>query len=638
MIGRLVCAGGHLAMPRHGFFVRLFAALFGVWMGPAGAVCAPVSPGRPHILWLTCEDTGQQFGCYGDAYAETPQVDGLARRSLRFKHVWSVAPVCAPSRTALITGLYPSSLGAEHMRSYVKLPAGMKLYPQLLREHGYYCSNNSKEDYNVEPRGPVWDDSSPRAHWSRRPPGKPFFAVFNFTQSHESRIRSRPHELRHDPARARVPAYHPDTPEVRRDWAQFYDQVTAIDGQAGQRLAELQEAGLAGDTIVFFFGDHGCGMPRSKRWPYNSGLEVALLVHVPPKFRHLAPPEYAPGAVSERLVSFVDFAPTLLSLAGAPVPREMQGVPFMGPEAKERGPGYLHGERGRMDERLDLVRSTRDERYVYIRNYMPHLPYGQRIDYMFQTPTTRVWKSLYDEGRLEPPRTFFWEPKPEEELYDLHADPDEVRNLAGSYQHRGTLRRLRRAQQNHLREVRDLGFAGEVGMHERAGGRPPGEWGRNPKGYPMNLVLAAAERAARRTRDQRSIEKLRRDMGSSDAAVRAWAMTGIHVRGPEVAAQFVPELGKALLDSSAAVRIGAAELIVPMGGEPARQALLVLSQHARADRHGVYASIQALNAIERLGAKAQSLWNDLVPDKDPEAHARLAEYGPRLLESIRGRR
>jgi uncharacterized sulfatase len=329
----------------------------------------------------------------------------------------------------------------------------MKLYPQFLRERGYYCSNNNKEDYNVTKPGKVWDDSSGQAHWKNRAPGQPFFAVFNILVSHESQIRTRPHTLQHDPAKAPLPAYHPDTPEVRHDWAQFYDQVTAMDVIAGRRLKELADAGLKEQTIVFFYGDHGSGMPRSKRFPYNSGLQVALLVYVPEQFKALAPRDYAPGGVSQQMVGFIDLAPTLLSLAGVQPPDWMQGHAFMGQYAAPPQP-YLFGFRGRMDERYDLIRSVRNSRYIYIRNYMPHLIYGQFIDYMFQTPTTRVWKQLYDAGKLQPPQTRFWEPKPPEELYDLEADKSEVKNLVDLPQRLAILSELREALRNHRESTR----------------------------------------------------------------------------------------------------------------------------------------------------------------------------------------
>jgi uncharacterized sulfatase len=199
-----------------------------------------------------------------------------------------------------------------------------------LRQAGYYCANNVKEDYNLEKPGQIWDDSSREAHWRNRKQGQPFFAVFNSEKSHESKLRIRPHVQIHDPAKVRVPGYHPDTPEVRQDWAQYYDTLTEADADAGKRLQEIEDAGLLEDTIVFYYADHGSGMPRNKRWPYNSGLHVPLVVYIPEKFRHLAPPEYTAGGKSDRLVSFVDFPPALLSLAGIKPPEWMHGHAFMG--------------------------------------------------------------------------------------------------------------------------------------------------------------------------------------------------------------------------------------------------------------------------------------------------------------------
>ncbi len=257
---------------------RAVIVLLAVWFLSLGRLTAA---DLPNILWIVAEDINPQLGCYGDTNAITPSIDRFATTALRYTKCWSTAPVCAPARTALITGVYPPSTGGEHMRSMVKMPEFMRMYPQLLRERGYYCVNNAKEDYNVEKPGAVWDASSKQAHWKNRKPGQPFFAAFNIELSHEGQIRSRTGPLQHDPSHMHLPAYHPDTPEVRRDWARYYDNITAMDAVVGKHLKELEQAGLAEDTIVFFYGDNGGGMPRSKRWPYNSGLQVPLLIHVP---------------------------------------------------------------------------------------------------------------------------------------------------------------------------------------------------------------------------------------------------------------------------------------------------------------------------------------------------------------------
>ena len=572
-------------------------------LAPALAVrAADPEPARPNVLWVTCEDIGPHLGCYGDRYADTPNLDRLAARSLRYLHCWSNAPVCAPARTAIISGLYPTSTGSEHMRSMVPLPAGMKMYPQLLREAGYYCTNNSKEDYNLEKPGQVWDDSSTKAHWKNRKAGQPFFAVFNLLISHESQIRTRPHTLVHDPAKAPLPAYHPDTPEVRHDWAQYYDNITEMDRQAGRLLKEVEDAGLAGDTVVFFYSDHGSGMPRSKRWPYDSGLHVPLLVHVPEKYRHLVSKAYATGGTTDRLVSFVDLAPTLLSLLGIKLPGTMQGQAYLGKfEAPPRQ--YLHGFRGRMDERYDLVRSVRDQRYVYVRNYMPHKIYGQYIDYMFQTPTTRVWKRLYDEGKLKPPQTYFWETKPPEELYDLQNDPDEVHNLAASPEHQAILQRLRQAQHEQVLAVRDVGFLPEDEIHSRLAGSTPYEVGHDDRKYPLQRILATAELASSLRPD--AVPQLRQALRDGDSGVRYWGALGLLMRGKEAVAAARDDLRKALGDEAPAVRIVAGDALGQYGSaDDLKEALPVLLELAPLKKNGVYLSMEALNALDDLGKKA----------------------------------
>jgi arylsulfatase A-like enzyme len=598
--------------------------------------CAAADARLPNILWITCEDICPNLGCYGDANAVTPNLDRLAAEGLRYRTVWSNAPVCAPARTTIISGVYPTATGAEHMRSMVPMPAFMQMYPQLLRQRGYYCTNNAKEDYNLPKRGKVWDVSSGKGHWKNRKPGQPFFAVFNIETSHESQIRSRPHKLVHDPAKIRVPVYHPDTPEVRHDWAQYYDKITAMDARAGKLLAELTDAGLAEDTIVFFYGDNGCGMPRGKRWPYDSGLHVPMIVRIPAKFKHLAPKDYQPGGATDRLVGFVDLAPTLLSLAGVQPPDWMQGHAIMGRFATP-APPYLFGFRGRMDERYDLVRSVRNDRYVYIRNYMPHLIYGQYLDYMFQTPTTRVWKKLYDEGKLKPPQTFFWETKPAEELYDLATDRDEVKNLAGSAQHMAILQELRAAERKHAMEIRDVGFLSESEIHRRSAGTTPYEIGRDAAKYPLEKILAMAD-AASMLRPE-AVPQLKQGLVDPDCAVRYWAAMGLLMRGAAGVDAGRAELRRALADEAPSVRVVAARALGQYGNaEDLALALPALRELASPEKNGAYVSIETLNAVDALGEKAASLKPALagMSGKDPAAPGRANGYVPRLLERILG--
>lgn len=600
------------------------------------STATPAADALPNILWITSEDHGPHLGCYGDRQATTPNVDRLAARGVLYPHVWSCAPVCAPARTTLIAGLYANATGGEHMRSMVPYPAGKQMFPQLLRAAGYYCTNNVKTDYNLAQPGQVWDASSSQAHWRNRRPGQPFFAVFNSGKSHEGQIRARPHTAIHDPAKVRVPAYHPDTPEVRQDWAQYYDGVTAADADAGERLRELDATGLADSTIVFYFADHGSGMPRSKRWPYDSGLHVPLVIYIPERFRALRPEGYLPGGRINRLVSFVDFAPTVLSLAGIRPPDWMQGRAFLGEHAAA-APQYIFGFRGRMDERYDLVRSATDGRFVYVRNYLPQRIYGQHLNYMFQTPSTRAWHQLHLEGRLSAVQDAFWKTKPREELYDLASDPDEVTNLAASAEHQQKLAELRQAVHNWILDIRDVGFLPEGEMIERSRGGSPYDLGHDAKRYPLERILQSAELASSASPGQ--IDRLIEALGDSDSAVRYWGAVGLLIQETAGSPLGRERLELALDDDSPYVRIVAAEALARFGNPSQRQqGEQLLVELADARQSGIFVALAALNAIDCLEPEISQALKARLP-KDAAGVAgpdrRYGEYVPRLLPAAR---
>jgi len=592
---------------------------------------------RPNILWLTSEDHGPHMGCYGDTFATTPNIDALAAKGMLFKRAWSCGPVCAAARTTIIAGMYPPSTGGEHMRSMTDMPKGTKMYPQFLREAGYYCTNNSKEDYNLAKPEGVWDESSGKATWKDRKDGQPFFAIFNETCSHESQLRKRPHKAIHDPAKVRVPAYHPDTPEVRQDWAQYYDKVTEADASAGKRLKEIEEAGLAEDTIVFYYADHGSGMPRNKRWPCNSGLQVPMVVYFPPKWKHLAPKEYEAGAKSDRLVSFVDLAPTLLSIIGVQPPEWMQGHAFAGKFQTEPQP-FIYGFRGRMDERYDTVRSVTDGRFVYVRNYMPHLSQAQHVAYQFETPTTVVWRKAFDEGKATPEQSIFWkEPKAPEELYDLQNDRDEVHNLANSAEHAETLAKMRAAQENLALTIRDVGLLPEGEMHQRSEGTTPYDMGHDDKLYPAVRILKAAGTASSLKMD--AMNDLKAGFADSDNAIRYWSTIGVLMRGKDGLAAAHDEMVKATSDSSTYVQVVANWSLAKHGSDADRAAALPkLVNLANWSQHDVFTTMCALNAIGDLGDKAKAIAEELkkLPSKGESPDGRFAGYTARLLADLTG--
>lgn len=440
---------------------------------------APVSSAeKPNILWISIEDTSPKLGCYGDKYAVTPNLDRFASEGCRYTRCFTHAGVCAPSRSGLITGMYPTSMGTQFMRCKGVPPAYVKCFTEYLRAAGYYCTNNSKTDYNFDPPLTAWDESRGSVTWRNRPTKEtPFFAVINLTQSHESQVRLPEAELEarrktlaanqlHDPDQAPLPPYYPDTPPIRRDLANLYDNVTFVDNLIGQILKDLADDGLVENTIVFFFGDHGDGLPRSKRWIYDSGTHVPLLIRWPGKLK--------PGSVNDELVAFLDFSPTLLNVAGVEIPKYMQGRAFLG-ENLTPPREYVYAARDRMDDALDMIRGVRDKRYHYIRNYRPDLPYAQRIAYMDEMPTMQEWRRLAAAGELKgPPAIFFQPTKPVEELYDAESDPYEVKNLAADEKFAPILSRLRAAHEKWRTDTADLGLIPEAELNEQR--RPGGKW------------------------------------------------------------------------------------------------------------------------------------------------------------------
>jgi arylsulfatase A-like enzyme len=565
-------------------------------------------PARPNILWITCEDTSPYFGCYADPYAVTPNIDRFAGQAILYTNAYATAPVCAPSRSCLITGVYATSLGTQHLRSEVRIPRQIEPIPKRLRIAGYYCSNNFKEDYNFKDSS-IWDDSSPTAHWRNRIGGVPFFSVFNLGATHQGQINGSDEEFsqkyssklkpteRHDPSVLTLPPFYPDTPIVRKMWARYYDLVTYVDRQVGELLQQLEADGQAENTIVFLFADHGFGLPRFKRSLYDTGLRVPLLVRVPIRFQHFAP--LAQGGRTDLLVSHVDYAPTVLRLAGLPIPSHMQGQPFLGP-----GPvtprECVYGAASRVDEAYDMSRCVRDKRYKYIRNFMPHLPYVQPSDYPDQAEIMQELRRVAKEDRLAGIEKLYWEPtKPLEELYDVVADPNEVRNLAGSPAHEPTLNRMRKRLWDWMAQTKDIELLPEAEMHIRAADSTPYDIAQDPRKYPQARILAAAELVGTGPKVLAALADFLKD---SDSAVRYWAAVGIEALGPE-AAPATKALKDVLEDPSPNVRLTAAGILCRLGSGD--DALPVLAQGLLDSREAVV--LYAARTLEMLGDKASPL-------------------------------
>lgn len=524
---------------------------------------------RPNILWIVSEDNSAHWlGCYGDAVARTPRLDALAREGVRFTRCFANAPVCAPARNTLHTGIHAHSLGCEHMRSNQPLPEGIRFFTNHLREAGYFCVNGDKTDYNVDstPQG-AWDARDQRLAWRLAPPRRPFFAFINLMTTHESSLH-RDFEPKTDPASVRLSPRHPDIPEMRRDYARYYDRLELMDRQVGVILDRLQRDGRAEDTIVFYFSDNGGILPGSKRCLNDRGTHVPLIVRAPEKWRGLLPG--APGEVCDRVVSHVDFAPSVLALAGLNAPPVMQGHAFLGPEeARAGGPEYAHCFTGRMDTLYDCGRSVHDRHFNYIRNYLPHRPAGRLLDYLWKMPSMRAYEREWRAGRLNPLQASFFLPKPAEELYDLENDPYETVNLAGHPDHHETLVRMRGENLRFLRAIGDRGLIPEAEMVRRAAGRSP----RAISDYDLETTLTAAERTGRGDGEAPAMIA---GLKHQESAVRYWSAAGLAGVSAAALKDAEPALRPALTDPSPSVRTAAAEALHRIDPAPARATLVTL--------------------------------------------------------------
>ena len=604
----------------------------------AATVCGSLAAERPNVLWITCEDTGPHLGCYGDALARTTRLDRLAEEGVLYENAFAYCGVCAPSRSCLITGIYPLRLGSGPMRSATRLPESVRILPALLRRAGYWTSNNSKTDYNFPVPAGAWDQNGRKAHWRGRRGGTPFFSVFNLTVCHQSQIfcseerwkrnirRLTPAEV-HDPATMVVPPYHPDTPEFRKEWARHYDNVTAMDYQVGDILDQLEEDGLADDTIVFFFSDHGTGMPGVKKFVWYDSLRVPLLIRFPEKWRHLAPS--APGTRSERLVSFVDFAPSVLSLVEVPVPAEMQGTAFLGAAAGSPRE-VVFGGNERDAEVSDGRRYVFDGRWHYVRNFRPWLADGEINSYVEQHAGMKAWREGVAAGSITGPAArFFAKPRPFEELYDISADPRCLRNLAGDPAQARTLERLRNRCRAEMKAHRDLGLLPERQILARSRQDSPYAMAADPQRNPLERLLEVQALASRGSSD--SLPDLMRGLADGEDSIRWWSAMGLAALGKE-SAPAREGLLRAAQDRSPEVRVAAAEALAHVGERGRAHEVLravLRSEHA-------LVRLEAGQVIGRLGAVelAQDLRRANIKGggHPGEYFNRMTGYLPDLLE------
>ena len=645
-------------MPR----VAVVAVLAAVSSVALAADVPTARSSRPNILWISAEDlSAGTLGCYGGP-ARTRRIDALAAGGLRFDAAFSAAPVCAPSRSAIITAVMPTSLGSLPMRCRATLPPPMSGFPKLLREAGYHCTNNSKTDYNLAPFDAGWNESGRNAHWrSRTDAAQPFFAVFNLTVTHESGLfgdrprqvrESLPESVRSDPASIAVPPFYPDTPVIRTALAHRLDLTASLDRDVGRLLDELAADGLVDSTIVLFWGDHGEGIPHGKRFLTEHGLRVPLVVHVPERFASLATlPDGRPASgVSRDLVSLLDLGPTMLDLAGIAIPTWMEGRSFLGPHATRAD--AVIGAADRMDAAPGFGRSVRDANFRYVRNFLPWIDGDDLPDYASGVPITAELRAARAAGALPAGAAWFARTKrPAEELYDAAHDPDQLRDLAGEPSHAAALERMRASLRAWMRSTRDTGVLPEA-MLRREARQAGSEWAifhPGTAGEPFTPGTAADAAAAARydailaaawaVADPPDADAAATRLAGRDAAVRFWAVQAIgwHASVKEAWAteDGVARLSAALRDTEPAVRIAAARWLVASRTPAAPSAIEALAGAVRGDDADV--RMMALVVIDQLGDLGRPLWEaatsiDLA--KDPEFPA---EYSKRTIARLKRR-
>lgn len=525
---------------------------------------------RPNIVWIVSEDNSVHYlDHFFDGGAEAPNIEALAAHGLTFDYAFSNAPVCSVARTTLATGCYGPRIGTQFHRRYemAAMPVGLRMFPAYLRDAGYYATNNSKKDYNAIEGPGVWDESSRMASWRNRTDGdQPFFHMESHGQSHESSLHFNRSAYENeattaDPESAQLADYHPDTPLFRYTHARYLDRMGVIDGIVGQTVAKLEEDGLLEDTFIFYFGDHGGVLPRSKGYIYESGLHVPLVVRVPENFSHLVDGDF--DARLDGFVSFIDFGPTTLHLAGVDVPEQMDGRPFLGEgvsledvNARNESFGYAD----RFDEKYDLIRSLRRGRFQYIRNYQPYLPDGLNNNYRYKCLAFAEWRELFEAGELSGPALQFFEPKPVEMLFDCEADPHQVHNLAGDPEHADVLGELRGRLREIVRELPDLSFYPESYLTENAMDNPV-EFGRSHASE-INILADTADLAL--LPFDEAEPRMRQALRSDNPIVRYWGAMVCSSFG-EDAASLAGNVRPLLDDDSLTVRIRAAEFLGLIG-------------------------------------------------------------------------
>jgi len=548
-------------------------------------VALPLKATPPDIIWIVIEDASPHLGCYGETAVRTPVIDRMALNGIRCTSAFVTAPVCSPSRSAMVSGMYQMTLGVHNHRSQVasgkgsgnqryydsyQVPGSIRLVPQLFADAGYHVTNRGKTDYNFLTAKPIYHGND----WKQARADQPIFAQFQLKGGKNRRAPRRA-----DPATVTLPPYYPDHPVMRRDWADYLDSWVSTDQEVGRILADLKMAGRLEKAAVFLWTDHGISHLRGKQFLYEEGIHVPLIIQLPDGARA--------GTTREDLIEHIDIAATSLALAEIPIPDYVQGHDLLAADHVPRQ--YLFTGRDRCDETVDIIRATRNGRYKYIRNFMSHIPHAQPSQYKDGKQIMQTMRELHATGRLNKVQARLFAPRrPPEELYDLQNDPHELVNLATSARHAEQLATMRDVLYSHMVDERDMGLVPEPILEEE--GRQSGSkydafqsGGRDEQTRQLIAVISAGEAG--------DSAALLASAASADPSIRYWAAVwlGEHRRGADV-------LKKLCRDEIAAVRVAAAQALFKLGD---KSQLTRLVNHI--DDPNLLVGMFALRAIEELG-------------------------------------
>ncbi len=529
---------------------------------------------KPNILWITIEDSSPQFfGCYGDNDARTPVIDKLAEEGVRFTNAFSTGTVCSPSRSTIITGVRTFKMGTGNHRSNYTIPGFIHGFPYYMKQNGYYVTNNAKTDYNVgnvkQFTKEAWNESSNKAGWWNRKPGQPFFAVFNYADSHQSRTMTLPFstykkivwdkltpEERIGDNDFTMPPFYNDSPEMRKQFARVYNSIKLTDKKIGELLGRLENDNLLDSTIVFFYADHGEGMPRGKTNGINFGYRVPFVIWFPEMYKHLSPWGTA-GVVTDELIDFEDLAPTLISLAGGEIPDYLKGRVLLG-EGRDEPVGHLLLSSDRSDNGIDMIRTITDGRFIYSRNFMPWMPEARYIRYMEIGDIKQVMRKELAEGKLNPLQKSLFEPRPAEFLFDIENDLWETKNLVGKQEYKQVLEKMRKQLDTEIMQSKDIMFLPEyeIGLISKTGS--PYEFRMDETRYPLKEIYAAASLSGKRGNE--TAKQQVKLLGNQNNIVRYWAAIGLRCQDAGTLQPFQKEIIEAMNDKYPPVAVTAAAI------------------------------------------------------------------------------